>query len=281
MKNEIKLFENKELEFQVRTMLNEDGSISVNTEDTATGYGWYREKNGKEYIMWDRFNGYCKELGFPHKCGKDDYIPESLFYMLGFKAGNEKALAYQQWLAMDVLPTLRKTGSYEMPKKEKKETKSKQIPLPSINTMVKNITKSLEKAGVDDLYIAAEVKRIYTDAGYPVNVPLVTDKETMPKLYDCTEIAKEIGIMSISGKPHKQAVSAIISKLDIEESEIITTAFSKYGHDDVTTQYKPSVFDKAKQWLIDNNYPVKISYTDAKGNYKTYTVSYRSIEIVS
>lgn len=116
MKNEIKIFENKELGFQVRTVLNEDGSISVNAEDTATGYGWYREKNGKEYIMWDRFNGYCKELGFPHKCGKDDYIPESLFYMLGFKAENERAVKYQQWLAMDVLPTLRKTGTYSIGK---------------------------------------------------------------------------------------------------------------------------------------------------------------------
>lgn len=48
----------------------------------------------------------------PHKWGKDDYIPESLFYMLGFKAENERAVKYQQWLAIEVLPSIRKHGAY-------------------------------------------------------------------------------------------------------------------------------------------------------------------------
>ncbi len=117
--NEIKIFENKELGFKVRTILNPDGSISVSAEDTAVGYGWTQTqiKNGKQYtsIRWETLNGYCKDLGFPNKLGKDDYLPESLFYMLGFKAGNDRALKYQQWLAMEVLPSLRKTGAYEMP----------------------------------------------------------------------------------------------------------------------------------------------------------------------
>lgn len=32
-----------------------------------------------------------KEFGFDHKWSKDDYIPESLFYMLAMKANNERA----------------------------------------------------------------------------------------------------------------------------------------------------------------------------------------------
>ena len=90
--NEIKIFENSELGFKVRTLLNPDGSISVNAEDTAIGYGWTQEKNGKTYVKWERLNSFCKELGFSPEVGKDDYIPESLFYMLGFKAGNDRAL---------------------------------------------------------------------------------------------------------------------------------------------------------------------------------------------
>lgn len=164
-----------------------------------------------------------------------------------------------------------------LPKKKEKPEKSKSLPLPSVNTMVKNVAKYLEKAGVDDLYIAAEMKRIYTDSGYPVNAPLITDKETMPKLYDCTEIAKELGIYSTSGKPHSQAVGAIIKKLHIEDSEIVTTAFSRNGHDDVTTQYKPSVFEDVKLWLAENNYPTKIIYIDSKGNQKTCTVAYQEV----
>ena len=113
-KNEIKAFENEELGLSVRTVLNEDGSISVNAEDTAIGFGWVQEKKGKIYPRWETLNSFCMDLGFPNKLGKDDYIPESLYYLLGMKANNERAQKYQRWLAMDVLPTLRKTGTYNM-----------------------------------------------------------------------------------------------------------------------------------------------------------------------
>lgn len=115
-KNEIKLFSNKELGFSARTMLNEDGSISVNAEDTAIGFGWTKteNKNGKEYtsIRWERMNGFSKEFGFAHEWGKDDYIPESLFYRLGMKASNKAADKFQNWLAMEVIPSIRKHGMY-------------------------------------------------------------------------------------------------------------------------------------------------------------------------
>ena len=114
--NEVKVFGNKEMGLSVRTMLNEDGSISVNAEDTAIGFGWTQtqSKNGKDYISirWERMNGFSAECGFPHLWGKDDYIPESLFYRLGMKANNERANKFQNWLAMEVIPTIRKTGGY-------------------------------------------------------------------------------------------------------------------------------------------------------------------------
>ncbi|HEK4597263.1 TPA: hypothetical protein SOK46_002618 [Clostridioides difficile] len=113
-RNEV--FSNEELGVNVRTISYEDGSIGVNAEDTVIGFGWYQtqNKNGKQYvsIRWERINEFCSEFGFPHKWGKDDYIPESLFYMLGMKAKNEAALKFQKWLAIDVIPTIRKHGAY-------------------------------------------------------------------------------------------------------------------------------------------------------------------------
>lgn len=110
--NEIKVFSNKELGFSARTMLNEDGSISINAEDTAIGFGWTQEKNGKTYVKWERMNGYCAEFGFSPEVGKDDYVPESLFYRLGMKASNKVADKFQNWLAMEVIPSIRKHGMY-------------------------------------------------------------------------------------------------------------------------------------------------------------------------
>lgn len=118
MKNEVIVFNNEEFG-DLRTILNEDGSISVNAEDAAIGLGWIQTqtKNGKRYISirWETLNMHCNGFGFPNKLGKDDYIPESLFYLLAMKANNERAQKFQKWVAIDVIPHIRKTGMYHMP----------------------------------------------------------------------------------------------------------------------------------------------------------------------
>lgn len=57
----------------------------------------------------------------------------------------------------------------------------------------------------------------------------------------------------------------------------MTTAFSRNGHDDVTVQYKPSVLEDAKLWLVENIYPTMIPYVDSKGNRKNYAVVYQDM----
>ena len=113
--DELQIFNNEELGLSVRTILNNDGSISVNAEDTAIGFGWTQEKNGAVYVRWETLNGWCKTFGFPNSLGKDDYIPEPLFYRLGMKANNAVADKFQNWLAMEVIPSIRRTGSYQKP----------------------------------------------------------------------------------------------------------------------------------------------------------------------
>lgn len=273
-KNEIKAFENEELGLSVRTVLNEDGSISVNAEDTAIGFGWVQEKKGKIYPRWETLNGFCLDLGFPNKLGKDDYIPESLYYLLGMKANNERAQKYQRWLAMDVLPTLRKTGSYEMPK-QKPEKKKKN--LSAANMLVKTVSGIFKEAGVDPVFIAAEAKRLYKEqADIDIQILLLTDSTT-DRLWDCTSIAKELGIYSESGRPHDKAVSAIIQKLDLFADEIVRTAYSRNGHDGVTVQYKGSVLEKVKEWLEENGYPSLIELRLANGSVNKYRVCYREV----
>lgn len=124
--NEIEVFKNNELGMQARMITNPDGSISISAEDTAIGFGWIQtqNKNGKEYISvrWERMNGFSAECGFPHSWGKDDYIPESLFYRLGMKANNVIADRFQNWLAFEVIPSIRKTGTYSMAKYKPKAT---------------------------------------------------------------------------------------------------------------------------------------------------------------
>lgn len=108
------IFNNQDLGLKIRAIKNADGSISINAEDTAIGFGWIQTKNNITYVRWETINGYLKEFGFSQEVGKDDYIPESLFYLLGMKAKNETALRFQNWLALEVIPSIRKTGSYNV-----------------------------------------------------------------------------------------------------------------------------------------------------------------------
>lgn len=158
-----------------------------------------------------------------------------------------------------------------IPQKKASDRKEK---LPSVNQMVKNIKGALHDAGVDSKYIAAEIVRIYSDNGYPVKVPVLSD---VPRLWDCTTMAKELGILSESGRPHDKAMSAIIQKLDLFTEEIVRTAYSRNGHDGVTVQYKDSVLQKAKEWLEENGYPTVIEYQLSNGNVNKCKVVYQEV----
>lgn len=129
--NGLMVFENKAMGIQLRTILNDDGSISVSAEDTAIGFGWTTvATSGNEVVRWSRLNGYCKELGFSEEVGKDDFIPESLYYLLGMKANNERAQKFQCWLALDVIPQIRKTGGYKAEPEKMEEPSKAEEPMP-------------------------------------------------------------------------------------------------------------------------------------------------------
>lgn len=110
--NQIETFSNTELKINVRTIKFEDGTIGINVEDAAKGFGFVQIKNNKEYVRLERLNSYIEEFGFSPQVEKDDYIPESLFYMLGMKANNKAAQDFQKWLAIEVIPSIRQTGGY-------------------------------------------------------------------------------------------------------------------------------------------------------------------------
>ena len=95
----------------------ENGTAYLKLEAVARGLGFTQEKNGAEYVRWDRLGEYLSELGFPHKWGKDDFIPENIFYRLAMKAKNETAEKFQAFVADEVIPSIRKHGAYMTPDK--------------------------------------------------------------------------------------------------------------------------------------------------------------------
>lgn len=94
----------------------QDGTVYLSLEAVARGLGFTQTqtKGGVEYISvrWERVEQYLAELGFPHKWGKSDFIPENIFYRLAMKAKNETAELFQAKVADEVIPSIRKHGAY-------------------------------------------------------------------------------------------------------------------------------------------------------------------------
>ena len=96
-----------------------DGTAYLKLEAVARGLGFTQtqEKNGTEYtsVRWERIEKYMEEIGFPHKWGKESFIPENIFYRLAMKAKNETAERFQALVADEIIPSIRKHGAYMTP----------------------------------------------------------------------------------------------------------------------------------------------------------------------
>ncbi|MDK2600107.1 phage antirepressor KilAC domain-containing protein [Bacillus stercoris] len=105
--NQLQTFKNDLFEVAAKI---ENDQILFDAERVARSLGIVQEKNNKQYIRWERVNEYLPQSS--PEVGKGDFIPEPLVYKLAFKASNQIAEQFQDWLAIEVIPTIRKTGGY-------------------------------------------------------------------------------------------------------------------------------------------------------------------------
>lgn len=109
--NELQTFEN-EL-FKVSAKVKGE-HVLFEVEHVAKSLGFTQIKNNKEYIRWETVNRYLEKF-VSQEVGKGDFIPEALVYKLAFKAQNDVAERFQDWLAIEVIPSIRKHGAYMTP----------------------------------------------------------------------------------------------------------------------------------------------------------------------
>lgn len=92
----------------------QDGTAYLRLEDVARGLGFTDSKNGVEYVRWARVDKYLTEFGFATSGERPEYIPENAFYRLAMKANNPVAEKFQALVADEIIPRIRKTGSYSI-----------------------------------------------------------------------------------------------------------------------------------------------------------------------
>lgn len=199
-------------------------------------------------------------------------INESGLYSLILSSKLPTAKQFKRWVTNEVLPSIRKTGTYTTPKVQQDSNAAKMraeaMLLNAKYRAAKQLMESWSAAGVEPQYQALAMNNYYDG----LSVPRIAFKTEATALYDLTTMAKHLGVMSKSGKPHAQAVGAIVEKLKpLDEGECELTPYSKNGHNDVSPQYTLSVEHKIKTWLEESNYPNLIV-----GNGKKFTVTYKS-----
>lgn len=119
MSNNIVTIEN------VRGYVDEENVAYLNLEDVAKGLGIVtKAASGNVVVRWTRLLNYLLEFGVATS-GHDvatgvitarerlpEYIPENIFYKLCMKANNTLARAFQDKVADEILPSIRKNGYY-------------------------------------------------------------------------------------------------------------------------------------------------------------------------
>lgn len=138
--NELQIFNNEEFG-QVRT-LEIDGVPYFVGKDVATALGYKDTVNAlKQHCRGVAKHHLMDSMGRKQTVS---VITEGDMYRLITHSKLESAERFESWVFDDVLPTLRKKGSYEMPKQKEKSQSER---LASVNNAVKILTPLLEKAG--------------------------------------------------------------------------------------------------------------------------------------
>ena len=258
--NKLQIFENEQ--FGRIRGFEKDGEPWFVGKDVAAALGYAKPENAIAAHVddTDKTTTLIQGDGSNYK-SKATIINESGLYALIFGSKLETAKAFKHWVTSEVLPSIRKHGEYVTPKKAQQR-------LGEVNSAARIIRQTLKEAGMAPQFVAVAMKSLYA----PVGVEIPLEGITLNKrLFDATAIAKQLGIMSKSGKPHAQAVGAIIAQVDVldDEKELAPFQSASSGHSGTNWQYTESVLHKVGLWLERHDYPAIIEY---KG--KSYGVRY-------
>lgn len=262
--NELKIFNNEEFgKIRTVTIDNEPWFVRKDVADNLGYQNGSRDIN-RHVSEDDRI----KDMIFDGNQNKETIlINESGLYALIFGSKLESAKEFKHWVTSEVLPALRKTGSYEMPKKKQSNER-----LASVNNAVKILTPMLQAAGCNSKIQLLTAKSLYEKAG--VNLPITIEADQ--QYVDTVHIARQARLYyKSSGKPADKAVNEIIHRLDLSEDMYTETWESKGKWQGTVRKYAPEVISMVKQWYADNGYPREIPYIQCDGQIKKYHVIVR------
>ena len=161
----------------------ENGQVLFDAESAAIGLGISDEKGEVTYVRWNRVNKYLFATS-GESINRGDFITEPQFYKLAIKANNDTAEKFQDWVTTEVLPTIRKHGTY-MTDKTIEEV------LTNPDTIIRLAT-DLKNERQEKLMLAQQVTELKPKADY---TDLILSNKTLVTI---TFIAKDYGMSGLA-----------------------------------------------------------------------------------
>lgn len=187
--NEIKIFENTEFG-SVRTIAI-DGEPYFVGKDVAVilGYSNPRDALAKHVDDEDKGVAKCDTLG-----GIQDLtvINESGLYSLILSSKMPNAKKFKHWVTSEVLPSIRKTGSYQVP--QSNTDKSKSLEVKVMNARVRMSNQYLKLASVNTLSEQYKNILVAKSAEVLAGKPLLPLPKSEQKMYSATEIGEMFNV---------------------------------------------------------------------------------------
>lgn len=210
MENNLQIFESNDFG-QLRT-IDDDGKIMFFATDVAKMLGYAKPQDAVS-----RHCRYSVKRGVPHPQGKGtlevNIIPEGDLYRLITHSKLPAAEKFESWVFDEVLPTIRKTGSYKTPtsQQERLEVMKKNSIAREANLWLR-IAQNTSNGPYKEICNAYAANTL---AGREVfELPKATEKT-----YSATEIGKMLGVS-------KQKIGILSNENDMKTAE-----YGSWHHD--------------------------------------------------
>ena len=243
MDSSIQIFSNGD--FSIRTTTDNNGTFWFVAKDILTALEYSADSNPSRVMQSvpDIWKG-VKRIHTPG--GEQEMLcltEQGVYFFLG-RSDKPKALPYQMWIAGDVVPQIRRTGSYSVSSsstsKDELELRRKDLDLRGAQILQNMIDKEMFPITPETRTVFAhEVFKLVTGHPYLAMLP-----ESTEKWYTATDIGLEFGLSAnMVGRIAKSnGIKApegesnefgrwIFSKSKYSSREVPSFIYSEYGRD--------------------------------------------------
>lgn len=171
----------------------------------------------------------------------ENFLTESGVYKLVFKSHKPNAEEFTDWIADEVLPALRQTGSYEIPREEKKT--ENQVQFKEIVEVIPLIAQDL---GVNNISRLVMYKELCKDYNVPTDfLPSYIDNgdrekksaTELLKQFRCGISARQFNILMLkAGYLEERERKSTSSKTGVKKFKALTEKGKKYGENQTAEQ---------------------------------------------